>query len=210
MNRPFFWRFIFPALVPLSYSVAVPAVPAVHAVSVEPSHPSPAPSYIITPASDYWLKKYDLSPVKETWSLEVRVKNFQQDLPRVEEAFAKGGAVTTQARELFIGSAVERSQQLSYRLSRAGMKKVRDALKKLSTGPEPIIRRPLEPVPLAEVKAKIDKLDALKRGRAADLAALAPMDAVLDELLAHLVLVKAIQERTDSEVQVNLTVREAR
>ncbi len=204
MNRHLFRRFIFPAFVPFFYSVAA------HAVSVEPSLPSQTPAYIITPSSDYWLKKYDLSPVKETWSLEVRVKDFPRDLPRVEEAFAKGGAATTQARELFIGSAADRSQQLSYRLSRAGMKKVRDALKKFSTGPKPIIRRPFEPVPLAEVKAKIDKLDALKRGRAADLAALAPMDAVVDELLAHLVLVRTIQERTDSEVQVNLTVREVR
>ena len=140
----------------------------------------------------------------------MRVKDFPRDLPRVEEAFAKGGAATTQARELFHRQRGGPFPAVELPPLPGRHEKSPGRPKKFSTGPKPIIRRPFEPVPLAEVKAKIDKLDALKRGRAADLAALAPMDAVVDELLAHLVLVRTIQERTDSEVQVNLTVREVR
>lgn len=178
--------------------------------AAEPSLPAAAPSYVIKPSSEYWFRKYDLSPVKESWSMDIHVKEFERDLAQVEEIFAKHGATTTQPRELFIGSKTDRSQQLSYRLSRTAMRTVRGGLKKIGSFPEPIIRLPLEPISLAEVQDKIGKLDALKRGRAAELAGLAPADAIVDELLAHLLLVKSIQERADAEVQVNLTVRGAR
>lgn len=163
---------------------------------------------LLTPPPVQWLKIYALSPFKEHWSLDLEVKDYEGDTRKIVALFEKAGASLTQPLELFPLSRTEKSRQMSFRSSlkaaQAAVKKVGKAAKIADLRQRPAA----EPVSLAEVEAKIERLSADRRDHEAALAKMPALSAVVEELLGHLLNVRAVQSRTDSEVLINISIKE--
>lgn len=163
---------------------------------------------LLTPPPVQWIKIYPLSPYKEHWSLDLEVKDYEKDTQKIVTLFEKAGATLTQPLDLFPTSRTERNRQVSFRGS---LKSAQAALKKLgkaATILEMRQRPAAEPVSLAEVNGKIEKLVADRKAHEAELARMPAVSVVVEELLGHLLNVRAVQERTDSEVLINISIKE--
>jgi hypothetical protein len=74
--------------------------------------------------------------------------------------------------------------------------------------PDPVVRPLSEPVSMADLEGKISALMSAKKDHAKELAAMPGVSGLVDEELERLLLVESVQKRTDSEVLLNMTVRE--
>ena len=155
----------------------------------------------------YWLKLYPLSPYAEYWTLTVRVRDFDKDLPRVLKAFERSGASLTLPLENFAGSRKGKVQQLSCRAPLQAAHRALKDLKGVGAVSEPFIRPSGEAVSLPEVQEKIAKLIAEKQAHAKELAAMPAVSAATDELLEHLLMVEAVSSKP-AEALLNITVEE--
>jgi len=161
---------------------------------------------LITSERPYWLKIYSLIPYSEEWTPNLKVKNLQKDLPRILKVFEKnGGALTVPLQNSAAGA---KSQQLSYKLSDKAGREALAGLKKFSSFNEPRVRLAAESTPLAEVKAKIEKLMPERAAHAKELAGMPAISGIADELLEHLLLVESIAKKKEMQVLLNITVEE--
>jgi hypothetical protein len=156
---------------------------------------------LIAPVPQHWIKIYPLTPYKEHWSYELETADFA----KVLDALEKLGLRPTQPLDLFPVTKIER--QASFRGS---LKQAQKADKKLrGLGKVKSVRqRPVaEPISIAEINDKLTKLSE-ERGRNIEAFSKLPhASAAIDELIGHLQSVRAVQERTDSEVLINLVLR---
>lgn len=154
-----------------------------------------------------WLKLYSLSPYREHWTMTVEVKDMGKDLSKVLNVFSKAGAALTQLLENFPASKIDKTQQLSYRLSLRSARAALKNLKEVGKFADPLVRPAAEPIPLPEIKEKIQKLMAEKEAHAKELSAMPATSALAEELLEHLLMVESVHERTDTEVLLNITIQ---
>ena len=168
---------------------------------------SPKPAASRAP---YWFKMYSLVPYKEDWTVSLRVPDLEKDLPQVLKALDKAGASLTQPLANFPSSRSDKSQQLSCRLPIGSAKKLLKSLKKLGAVDEPLTRPMGEPIALSEVQDKLRRLAAERRAHAKELAAMPDIGAAIDEIFSHLALVEAVGAKTETEVLLNMTVRQSR
>lgn len=159
------------------------------------------PPDVVTPMPLQWLKVYPLTPYKAHWSFEIEVKDFDRTIA----ALQKLGLRPTQPLELFPAAKTQR--QVSFKGSFKQAESAEKRLRKLGKVLDLRRRAVTEPVSLAEVNEKIAKLSAERAASPDALAKMPSVSAAVDELLGHLLSVKALQERTDSEVLLNLTLR---
>lgn len=155
---------------------------------------------LIAPVPLNWTKLYPLTPYKAHWTYELETSDFD----KVFKALQKLGLRPTQPLEMFPITRIER--QASFRGS---FKQAQSADKKLlSLGKIKSVRqRPVaEPISLAEVNEKLDKLSRERAQNGEALSKMPHASAAVEELIGHLQSVKAMQERTDSEVLINLTL----
>lgn len=190
----------------LMISLAAPSLRAV------PSSPKPDDSpaagkvwepddqTLLTAPAVQWIKNYPISPYKERWKVELTVKSAEKDLLRVRQIFAKAGASLIQTSA--------KAPQLSFRCVKKTASQALAELKELGPVTEPKVNPIVEPVPLAEVQAKIKALSADKEAHAAQLALMPSVSALVDELLGHLRVVEAALKKTDVEVLLDLTIKE--
>lgn len=165
---------------------------------------------LIAPLPTQWLKIYPLSPYKEHWSLDLEVKDYQKDAQKIVKLFQKAGASLTQPLDLFPVSRTERSRQLSFRSSLKSAQAALKAVRKAAVV-EALRQRPAaEPVSLAELNGKIEKLAADRKAHESELAGMPAVSAAVEELFSHLLSARAVQERTDSEVLINVSIKEKR
>lgn len=158
------------------------------------------------PGQPYWTKVYSTAPYKEFWTGALALKDFDKGLPKALAAIAKNGGTMTQPVANFVSSPKERSQQLSFSIPRKNGPALLKALRKLGDIADPAVRGDGEPIPLDEVRAKIDAIQKEKNERAAELSRAPAAAAAQDEVLAHLLLVEGVAKRADTQALFNLQV----
>ncbi len=168
----------------------------------------PQPELIASPTPQSWLKTYSVSPVREIWNVELAVKDLRGQMRKVVEAFEKNGGSLTSPLGTFPFSETEMTQQLRVRIPHKGAGAAVKKLRSMGDMFEPVVRPQIDPVPLAEVKEKIRRLEAERARRASELAEMPVANAMMGELLAHLKSVEAAREKSEPEVLINLTVRQ--
>lgn len=166
--------------------------------------------FLIARPSPQWLKTYSLSPYKEFWTLRVEVPSLEKDRPKILNIFSKAGARLIQPLESFPSSKIDKTQQLSFKLGLKAAKAALKRLRKVGSFLEPATRPSAEPVPIPEVKDKIQRLISEKTAHAKELASMPAVSAVVDELLEQLLMVEVVQGKTDTEVLLNMTIQERR
>jgi hypothetical protein len=180
-------------------------------IKLEPATPTPAPA----PApqlvgahtgNPYWFKTYSTAPYGEIWTGNLAIKDYAGRLPKALEAIKADGGVLDQPLGTFVSSP--NSIQLSFSLPRKNVPALLKALRKLGDMPEPAKRVTGEPIPIKEVREKIDAMMKEKTDHAADLARVPAAAAAEEEILEHLLLVDEVAKRVDSEARFNLSVRQ--
>ena len=168
------------------------------------------PSFDVAPRSGepYWFKTYSTAPYKEIWSAELTVKNLDAGLPKVVEAIQKSGGVLDQPPSNSASSATEHTQQLILSIPGKSSKGLVKALRKLGTMFDPMIRPQGAPIPVGEIRSKIDAIMKEKSEHAAELAKVPAAAAAEEEILEHLLLVAEVADRTDTQIRVNLLVKQ--
>jgi hypothetical protein len=167
----------------------------------------PARKPVISEATVDWLRVYPLAPYREFWTVEVDVKDMKRDLPRVMQAIEKNGGQLIVPLQNAAGSAVSATQQLSYRLTRRQGTAALKALGKVGSFPPPLVRPAGELLPVAEIERKIAALSREKESHAQQLSSMPSVSALVDAVLGHLVMAKAVAEKADAEVILNLTLQ---
>lgn len=157
-----------------------------------------------------WIKTYSLSPYNEMWNLSVTVKNLDKDLPKIIKVLEAQGAVANIPIGQSVGSSTDKSQQLSYKLSEKAAKGALIKLKKFDPKVSPRMTHNGELVDLAEVGEKLDKLTTERNLHRAELQAMPGIAAMADEMIQHLATVKKVRETVETQVLLNMTVREKR
>ncbi|MEK7382655.1 MAG: hypothetical protein AAB262_05140 [Elusimicrobiota bacterium] len=169
---------------------------------------APAPSTPPFPSKGvYWLKTYSTSPHKESWNAELVVKDLDLALPKILKAVEKEGGKLTQPLESFPASRIDHSQQLTLAIPKKGAQALIKRLRKLGELPEPRVSPLGAPIPLNEVRAKIDRLLKEKTERAAAFAQVPVAAEASDEILEHLLMVEAVASRAEVVVLLNLALR---
>jgi len=173
--------------------------------AVAAAAPAPPPSF---PSKEiYWLKTYSTYPHKESWNAELAVKDLERALPKILKAVEKEGGALTQPLESFPASRIDHSQQLSLAIPKKGALALIKRLRRLGEMPGPRMGPLGAPIPLDEVRAKIDRLMKERAERSATLAQVPAAAEASEEILEHLLKVEAVAARTDVPVLLNLTVR---
>ena len=159
-----------------------------------------SPPDLVAPMPIHWLRLYPLTPYKANWSYDVEVADFDKALA----ALQKLGLKPTQPLELFPITKFERQASFrgSFKMAEAADKRLRKLGRVKDVRKRPVA----EPVSLAEINDKIDKLSADKNALGDALTKAPHISAAVDEMLGHLLSVKALQETTDSEVLLNVTL----
>lgn len=186
------------------------ALPALAAPKDDDKDKMTVEKSLLAPMTSPWLKVYPLSPFKANWSFDADIKDIDKGLPKLLKAFEKAGAHLTQPLEYFPSSRHEKSQQLSFRASFKGAQACEKYLRKNAQVTRAWQRPTNELVSLAEVNDKIERLAAERKAYETQLSSMPAVSSLVEELLGHLLSVKAIQERTDSEVLINLMLKESR
>ena len=184
------------------------AAPASAAPKLEPATLTAAPARQLQGAHSgdpYWFKFYSTAPYQEIWTGELTLKDYAGGLPQAVAAVAANGGVLTQPLATFVSSP--KSQQLSFSLPRKNAAALLKALRALGDIPEPAARTTGTPIPIQEVRAKIDVMMKEKTDRAAELARVPAAAAAEEEILEHLLLVEEVARRVDAEVRFNLSVK---
>jgi hypothetical protein len=149
-----------------------------------------------------WLKLYSLPIFRESWRLDGSVKSLDHDMPRVREAFSKVGAALVKL------DVSGRTWKLSYRCPRESAQRALAELGQVGIFGEPEVSQLVEPVSRAEVRGKLQALEADKAAHPEDLAKMPAVAALVEELLGHLRGVEAALGKPEVEVLVHLTVKE--
>ena len=170
---------------------------------------APAPGSGLPGAGQpYWLKIYSTAPYKEEWTGELDVADLERDLPKAVEKIEKGGGKLVQPLSYFASSRTDRTQQMSFTLSLENAKALLKSLRALGEIAPPAVRPVGAPIPLDEVRRKIDVLMKEKTGRAAALAQVPAAAAAAEEILEHLLMVEDVAGRVETEVRFNLLVKQ--
>ena len=159
------------------------------------------------PQTPYWFKTYSTAPYKETWTGVLSVRSFDADLAHVLQAIDKAGGKLTQPLGNFVSSKKDQIQQLSFMFPQTKGKDLLKALRKIGDLPGPSVRASGAPIPLDEVKAKIDLLMKEKTERVAELSKLPASAAAAEEILEHLLLVEEVGRSWHAQVLFNLQVQ---
>lgn len=163
---------------------------------------------LVSPAPVDWTRLYSLAPYREVWTLTVDVKQYEKGLPQVLKAFEDAKVKLTMPLSEFPHGAEAKSQQLSYKLTEKIGRGLVKKLQKIGTVAGPKITHTGEPVNLDEVSDKLAKLTADKSAHSTELAQMPSVSAMVDEMIQHLSAVKQVRESVDTEVLLNMTVRE--
>ncbi len=166
-------------------------------------------SLVTKPPID-WIKTYSLSPYSEMWNVSVTVKNFPNDLPKVMKALESVGATLNIPTGQSVGSASDRSQQLSYKLSEKAAKEALNKLKKFDPKVAPRMTHNGELINTSEVGEKLGHLVDERNMHRAELQTMPSIAAMVDEMIEHLSMVKKVREAVETQVLLNMTVREKR
>jgi hypothetical protein len=161
-----------------------------------------------TPGEPYWFKTYSTAPYKEIWSAELVVKNLDGELPKIVAAIQKNGGSLDQPPSNSASSRTAETQQLIVSVPGKKSKGVMKALRKLGRLADPVVRPQGVPIPIAEIRAKINLIMKEKSEHAKDLAKVPSAAAAQEEILEHLLLVEEVYQRTDTEIRVNLLVKQ--
>jgi hypothetical protein len=191
-------------LLAVSASAAPQLVPAQNS-------PTPAPAPQLEGAhtgTPYWFKTYSTAPYKEIWTGDLALKNFDRDLPKAVKAIEANGGVLTQPLENFVSSQKGKTQQIVFSVPRDHAKALLKSFRALGDMPEPRTQTMGAPIPLAEVRAKIDVMMKEKSDHAADLARVPAAAAAEEEILEHLLMVEDVASHFVNEVRFDLTVRQ--
>jgi hypothetical protein len=187
-----------------SASAAPQLVPAIN----EPA-PAPAPqlqgAHTGTP---YWFKTYSTAPYKEIWTGELALNDFANDLPKVVKAIEANGGALTQPLANFVSSRKDQTQQIVFSVPRDRANALLKSLRALGDMPEPKAQTVGVPIPLDEVRAKIDVMMKEKTQHAAELARVPAAAAAEEEILEHLLMVEEVGARFVVEVRFDLSVRQ--
>jgi hypothetical protein len=199
MNRPLRTA----AVLALALAARAAAAPAAysHSYSTAPLAVPPPPK------APYWLKEYSVAPRQESWNATLTVKSLDRDLPKVLEAISAAGGALTQEPKSFVASAANHTQQLVLVVPRGRAQALLKRWRKLGELPAPAESSPQAPVPVDEVRKKIDRLMKERVERAADLAKLPVALELEDEVLERLLLVEEVA-REGGSVRVDLLVRQ--
>jgi hypothetical protein len=163
---------------------------------------------LVSPAPVDWTRLYSLAPYREVWTLTVDVKQYDKGLPDVLKIFDDANVKLTIPLTEFPHGAEAKSQQLSYKLTEKIGRGLLKKLQKIGAVTGPKITHAGEPVNLAEVSDKLAKLTADKSAHSTELAQMPSVSAMVDEMIQHLSAVKQVRESVDTEVLLNMTVRE--
>lgn len=159
------------------------------------------------PSEAYWLKIYSTAPIREFWTGTLTLKDPDAALPKALKAIeAEGGRLTAPLAD-FAAAKDGSERQLSLGVPRRRAAALLKRLRKLGELPDPLARSAGAPIPLAEVKAKADRLIKEQATQAAALAKVPAAAAAAREILEHLLLVEEVAEKSEPQVVFNLTVR---
>ena len=153
------------------------------------------------------MRIYSPSPYNETWNAELSVKDLERALPKVLKAIEKEKGRLTQSLESFPASKIDRSQQLSAAIPKKGAAALLKRMRKLGEMRDPLTRPLGTPIPLEEVRAKIDRLMKERTEHSEVLAQVPAAAEASDEILEHLLRVEEDAVRKEILVLLNLTVR---
>lgn len=163
---------------------------------------------LLTQAPVPWLRVYVLQPYREFWNLTVELKDLDKELPRLQEVLEKAGGSLTVPIQNLAASPESRLLQMSWRLPHNNGKALLKAIRKFAKTADPLVRPPSEPIPLAEVRAKLAKLSEERETGRQALSSLPAVAALLEESLEHLRLAQSVGEKAQGLILLNMTVRE--
>lgn len=155
----------------------------------------------------YWLKAYAPAPYQEIWRTELKVKKLDDALPKVVAAVEKSGGRLTQPLSNFIGSISEKQMSLIVPQSRAA--DLLKALRKIGKAEKPVVRPGGEPIPLSEVREKLERLTKEKADKKDALAQAPAASDAVDEMIEYLTGVESAA-RAERGVLWNITVKDER
>lgn len=164
---------------------------------------------LFTPSPAPWLKVYVLQPYGEFWSLSVELKNMEKDLPRLRQALEKAGGALTVPIQNLAASPESRQLQMSWRLPKKGGKGLLKAIRRFAKAADPVVRPPFEPIPLPEVRAKLDALSAERERNREAFGRMPAALGLVEETLDHLRLAHDVGEKARELILLNVAVREA-
>jgi len=175
-------------------------------VSISAAAPAPV-SPVLIPKDPYWLKVYSVMPFEESWNIELLVEDFSKGLPKALVVIGDEGGRLTQPLKNFASSRIDESQQLSLGVPKGKAKRLLRGLRKLGEMRDPVINRLNAPLPLKEIREKIDLLMKEKAERASVLSQVPAAAEASEEILEHLLRVEAEAARVEASILINLTVR---
>ncbi|MFI5362838.1 MAG: hypothetical protein ACHQ49_12770 [Elusimicrobiota bacterium] len=193
-------------------SALLTASPAAAAPQLAPATAAPpAPASRPTgpgAGEPYWFKTYSTAPYAEIWTGDLALKHFARDLPKIVKAIENNGGALTQPLANFVSSQKDQTQQLSFSLPRDRAQALLKAFRTMGDMAEPAVRPMGTPIPIKEVRAKIDVMMKEKTDHGAELARVPAAAAAEEEILEHLLLVEELSSRAVSELRFNLLVRQ--
>lgn len=184
------------------------AAPVAEKSSTTARAPESAPSADFLPArrEPNWLKAYPVTPFREFWTGELKVKSLAKAIPAIVEAAEKAGASLTQPLDAYISSP--NSKQLSLSIPQKQAKDFLAILRKQGELAEPQKQQGLPRPDMNELRGKIDRLIRERVEKKNALAQVPASAEAADEILEQLLNAEAMAKRTQDAVLLNLTVRE--
>lgn len=175
-----------------------------------------AAAFAASPAPDaprmsepYWTKAYSTAPYKEIRTGELALRSWDNDLPKFVAAIEKNGGKLDQPLTTAVVSIPGKSLQTSFSAPGKKIDGVLKALKKLGELSDLAVRPMGTPIPLDEIRVKIDRIMKEKSAHGAELAKVPAAAEAQEEVLEQLLLVEEVAKHgADAEIRVNLLVKQ--
>lgn len=159
-------------------------------------------------ASGYWLKRYPLRDYGAFWHLDLGVQDVKKAREKALKLLAKRGAAPAVPVENMASSDKFGYQQLSYVVPRKEGESVLEGLKKLGQVKRLERKESQEPDQSAEVETKLSRLKTEQEAGGEILKRLSAVNAVIEELTAHLAKADEGYKKSGGRILLNITMEE--
>ncbi len=170
--------------------------------------PSTAAKWTPPRSRPYWLKTYNLTPHRVTWTVTLSLRDFDRDAGRVAALVVENGGVLAAKPSGFVSDRRAKQSQLVFSAPHARAERALKKLGALGRVSRPVVGVVGEAIPEAEVARKIDRLLKERTEHAAELRKMPQIRAAVDEILESLFRAQQAAQDDERTVRVDLLVRQ--
>jgi hypothetical protein len=156
----------------------------------------------------YWLKRYPLRDYGAFWHLELTVRDVKRARGKALKLLSKRGSAPVVPVENMASSDTFGYQQLSYVVPRKEGDKVLEGLKKLGEVKRFSQKENLNPEEFPEAQNRLSRLRAEQASGGEILKRLTAVNAVVEELAAHLEKACDSYRKADARILLNISMEE--